>query len=232
MLAVDHLAPLDRESDRSADMTRTGDALSALTREGLVFGCDYNPEQWSREVWAEDVRLMREAGVNIVNLGIFSWARIQTGPNTWDFTWLDEVMDLLHDNGITVDLATATASPPAWLTTAHPEILPVTHTGETLWPGARQHWRPTSARLPSAKYTWLYGADPDAGGRVIRAKRTRRPSGQETVMMCFRSGRSYGGSIRYFSSASSSTVTPRPGPSGTFTQPSLIVSGSVNRSSL
>lgn len=113
-------------------------------RRYLAYGADYNPEQWSREVWAEDVRLMREAGVNIVNLGIFSWARVQTGPDTWDFTWLDEVMDLLHDNGITVDLATATASPPAWLTTAHPEILPVTHTGETLWPGARQHWRPTS----------------------------------------------------------------------------------------
>ena len=26
----------------------------------------------------------------------------------------------------------------------HPEILPVTRTGETMWPGARQHWRPTS----------------------------------------------------------------------------------------
>ncbi|MBD0418478.1 beta-galactosidase [Streptomyces sp. TRM S81-3] len=110
----------------------------------LAFGADYNPEQWPREVWEEDVRLMREAGVNIVSVAIFSWARIQPGPGTWDFAWLDEVMDLLHENGIGVDLATATASPPPWLTTAHPEILPVTDRGETVWPGARQHWRPTS----------------------------------------------------------------------------------------
>ncbi|MFJ8192698.1 beta-galactosidase [Streptomyces sp. NPDC096094] len=110
----------------------------------LGYGADYNPEQWPREVWAEDVRLMQEAGVNIVSLAIFSWARIQPTADTWDFTWLDEAMDLLHTAGIGVDLATATASPPPWLTTAHPEILPVTATGETLWPGARQHWRPTS----------------------------------------------------------------------------------------
>ncbi|MEU6003816.1 beta-galactosidase [Streptomyces sp. NPDC047197] len=110
----------------------------------LVYGADYNPEQWPRAVWEEDVRLMREAGVNIVSVGIFSWARIQPDRDTWDFAWLDEVMDLLHAGGIGVDLATATASPPPWLTAAHPEILPVTASGETVWPGARQHWRPTS----------------------------------------------------------------------------------------
>ncbi|MFE3247161.1 beta-galactosidase [Streptomyces sp. NPDC059209] len=110
----------------------------------LVYGADYNPEQWPREVWKEDVRLMREAGVNLVSVGIFSWARLQPARDDWDFGWLDEVMDLLHAGGIAVDLATATASPPPWLTTAHPEILPVTATGETVWPGARQHWRPTS----------------------------------------------------------------------------------------
>ncbi|MFY1638208.1 beta-galactosidase [Solwaraspora sp. WMMB335] len=110
----------------------------------LAYGADYNPEQWSRSVWHEDMRLMREAGVTIVSLAIFAWARIQPSPDTWCFDWLDDIMDLLHANGIAVDLATATASPPPWLTTRHPEILPVDHRGETIWPGGRQHWRPTS----------------------------------------------------------------------------------------
>jgi beta-galactosidase len=87
---------------------------------------------------------MREAGVNIVSVGIFSWAQLQPSEHSWTFGWLDDVMDLLHVNGIAVDLATATASPPPWLTTKHPEILPVTDRGQTVWPGARQHWRPTS----------------------------------------------------------------------------------------
>jgi beta-galactosidase len=110
----------------------------------LEYGADYNPEQWPREVWAEDVRAMREAGVTIVSLAIFSWARIQPRPEVYDFAWLDEVIDLLHAGGIAVDLATATASPPPWLTSRHPEILPVDKHGNTIWPGGRQHWRPTS----------------------------------------------------------------------------------------
>ena len=110
----------------------------------LEYGADYNPEQWPREVWDDDVRAMREAGVTIVSLAIFSWARLEPASHQYDFGWLDDVMDLLHANGILVDLATATASPPPWLTTAYPEILPVDRDGNTIWPGGRQHWRPTS----------------------------------------------------------------------------------------
>lgn len=110
----------------------------------MRYGADYNPEQWPREVWDDDVRLMREAGVNIVSLGIFSWGLLEPRPGEYDFAWLDEIIDLLHANGIDVDLATATASPPSWMARRHPEILPQTADGTLLWPGARQHWRPTS----------------------------------------------------------------------------------------
>ena len=110
----------------------------------FYYGADYNPEQWAREVWDADIQLMQQAGVNVVSLAIFSWARIQPTADTWDFEWLDDIMDRLHAGGIRVDLATATASPPPWLTTQHPEILPVTSDGVTLSQGGRQHWRPTS----------------------------------------------------------------------------------------
>ena len=55
---------------RSAD-------LAAPARRGIAYGGDYNPEQWPREVWAEDVALMREAGVNLVSVGIFAWALLE-----------------------------------------------------------------------------------------------------------------------------------------------------------
>ncbi|CAM5391283.1 Beta-galactosidase OS=Streptomyces griseomycini OX=66895 GN=FHS37_005355 PE=3 SV=1 [Streptomyces griseomycini] len=105
-------------------------------------------------MWEEDVRLMREAGVNLVSVGIFSWARIQPAEDTWDFAWLDEVLDLLHEGGVGVDLATATASPPPWLTTAHPEILPVTATGETLWPGRASTGVPPRPSSAGTRCAW------------------------------------------------------------------------------
>ncbi|MGH3144582.1 MAG: beta-galactosidase [Rubrobacter sp.] len=110
-----------------------------------MYGGDYNPEQWPEEVWQEDVRLMREAGVNLVSLGIFSWARLEPRPGEHDFGWLDRIMGLLHENGVMVNLATATASPPPWLARLHPESLPVTEDGTVLHPGARQHYCPSSA---------------------------------------------------------------------------------------
>lgn len=98
-----------------------------LTR--LAFGGDYNPEQWPEDVWQEDVRLMREAGVTMVSAGIFSWALLEPAPGEYDFGWLDRVLDLLHENGIRVDLGTPTVAPPAWFYRAHPEALPVTAEG-------------------------------------------------------------------------------------------------------
>jgi len=109
-----------------------------LNTDRLYFGGDYNPEQWPKEVWKNDIELMQKAKVNLVSLGIFSWANIEISDGNYQFGWLDEIMDLLHEGGISVDLATATASPPAWLSAAHPEILPVNFDGIRLEFGGRQ----------------------------------------------------------------------------------------------
>ena len=110
----------------------------------MHYGGDYNPEQWPEEIWHDDVRLMREAGVTMVSLGIFAWSRIQPAEGVFDFAWLDTVIDLLHDNGIAVDLATATASPPPWATAAYPQMLPRDENGAIYWPGSRQQFAPSS----------------------------------------------------------------------------------------
>lgn len=112
----------------------------------LVYGCDYNPEQWDRAVWDEDVRLMKQAGVNLVAVNIFGWAELETSPGQYSFDRLDEILGLLHDNGIGVNLGTGTSSTPAWLTSLHPEILPQSATGVRAWPGGRQAWCPSSPR--------------------------------------------------------------------------------------
>ena len=108
------------------------------------FGGDYNPEQWPEEVWADDVRLMQRAGVTIATVGVFSWAKLEPRDGEFDFAWLDRVIDGLHAGGVKVDLATATASPPPWLSAAHPEILPVTAEGVRLGVGSRQQYSPSS----------------------------------------------------------------------------------------
>jgi beta-galactosidase len=126
-------------------MMPTTNGFRALVAEsGICFGGDYNPEQWPREVWREDARLMQQAGVNLVTVGVFSWAMYEPTPAAREFGWLDEVLDLLHEHGIGVDLATPTASPPAWLGVRDPETLPVDADGVRLVAGSRNHFSPAS----------------------------------------------------------------------------------------
>jgi beta-galactosidase len=112
---------------------------------GFAFGGDYNPEQWDRAVWDEDVTLMRDAGVNLVTVGVFAWSSLEPEPGRFTFEWLDETMDLLHANGISADLATPTAAPPAWLAYQHPETLPAGDDGHVSGFGNRLHYDPTSS---------------------------------------------------------------------------------------
>ncbi len=87
---------------------------------------------------------MQEAGVNLVSLGIFSWSRLEPAAARYDFDWLDRIIEMLHEGGVRIDLATATASPPPWLSHKHPEMLPVLADGVRLSHGARQHYCPSS----------------------------------------------------------------------------------------
>ncbi|WP_424922264.1 beta-galactosidase [Streptomyces sp. wa53] len=115
-----------------------------LRTAGIAYGGDYNPEQWSVDVQLEDVELMREAGVGLVSVAIFSWAQLEPREGEFDFGWLDAVLDRLHAAGIGVALATATASPPPWLTRKHPEILPELADGTVLHQGSRQSYAVSS----------------------------------------------------------------------------------------
>ncbi|MFD5480005.1 beta-galactosidase [Streptomyces hawaiiensis] len=115
-----------------------------LRLPGIAYGGDYNPEQWPEEVWAEDMRLMREAGVTMVSVGIFSWALLEPAEGVHDFARMDKILDLLHENGIAADLATPTAAPPAWFFHKHPEALPVDRDGRGLSYGSRQTFCPSS----------------------------------------------------------------------------------------
>jgi len=62
----------------------------------IPYGGDYNPEQWTEDVWAEDMRLFRLAGIDIVTLNVFSWAALQPSEEVYDFSKLDRIMDLVE----------------------------------------------------------------------------------------------------------------------------------------
>ncbi|WP_067780018.1 beta-galactosidase [Actinomyces vulturis] len=116
----------------------------------VAYGADYNPEQWDEATIAQDIELMKQAGVTMVTLGVFSWALLEPERGHYDLDWIVNLVDRLWDNGIAVDMASATASPPAWLGRAEPTTLAVNAHGVRMAWGSRQHYCPSSPIMRQA----------------------------------------------------------------------------------
>ncbi|MGG1515650.1 beta-galactosidase [Paenibacillus oryzisoli] len=93
----------------------------------LMHGADYNPDQWLHDpqVLAEDIRLMKLAGCNVMAIGIFAWAALEPEEGVFAFEWLDRVLDSFAANGIYAWLATPSGARPTWMSEKYPEVLRV-----------------------------------------------------------------------------------------------------------
>lgn len=81
----------------------------------MLFGADYYPEHWDKADWKEHARLMHDCNLNVVRIAEFAWGRLEIDEGKFDFSWLDEIIDILAAEGIKVILGTPTAAPPKWL---------------------------------------------------------------------------------------------------------------------
>ncbi len=108
------------------------------------YGAAYYPEDWPLEQIDDDIALMKEAGMNVMRVGEFAWARMEPREGEYDFDWLHLVVEKLGAAGIATILGTPTCTPPAWLTTKHPEVLFQLPSGVRVGHGGRRHTCPNN----------------------------------------------------------------------------------------
>ncbi|MBN1559950.1 beta-galactosidase [candidate division KSB1 bacterium] len=130
----------------------------------MYIGVDYYPEHWPEERWATDIKLMKEAGFNVVRLAEFSWAKLEPREGVFDFAWLDRIMQMLAENDIYVILGTPTAVMPAWCA-KYPETLAMKADGTRIvWGGRKNNcfsssiYRQLSRRITRAMAEHYKGA--------------------------------------------------------------------------
>lgn len=116
----------------------------SLAVEQFELGVCYYPEQWPESLWADDYRRMRELGFTVVRMGEFAWNFFEPEEGRFTFDVFDRAIDLAHEHGLKVILGTPTATPPAWLTHKHPEVLNVTLEGVQHQHGLRRHYNYSS----------------------------------------------------------------------------------------
>ncbi len=93
----------------------------------IFYGGDYNPEQWleNKDILKKDIDYMKEAHINVVTMGIFAWSSLESEEDSFNFDWMEERINTLYENGISVILATPSGSRPKWLAEKYPEVLRV-----------------------------------------------------------------------------------------------------------
>jgi beta-galactosidase len=105
----------------------------------MYIGVDYYPEHWPRERWETDIRLMKEAGFNIVRLAEFAWIDLEPREGQFEFGWLDDALQLLARYDVKAILGTPTAVMPAWVAHKYPETLRTKTDGTRIAWGGRKH---------------------------------------------------------------------------------------------
>ncbi|MCI9340077.1 MAG: beta-galactosidase [Dorea sp.] len=110
----------------------------------ILYGGDYNPEQWPREIWQQDMELFDEAGINSATINVFSWAKLQPSEEVYDFSELDDIVDMLTKAGKQIVLATSTAALPAWMVKRYPEVARTDYEGRHHKFGQRHNACPNS----------------------------------------------------------------------------------------
>ncbi|MBN1888769.1 MAG: beta-galactosidase [Thermoflexales bacterium] len=116
----------------------------------LHLGTAYYPEHWPESRWGEDIRLMREAGMNVVRMAEFAWSTLEPSAGQFDFAWLDRAIAQLAEAGIASVLGTPSAAPPAWLVQQYPDMLPVGEDGRRAQFGNRCHYCVNSPEFHAA----------------------------------------------------------------------------------
>lgn len=98
-----------------------------LNTNKLLHGGDYNPEQWLShpEILEQDIAYFKKAHINEVSMGIFSWAMLEPEEGKYSFGWMEEIIEKLYENEISVILATPSGARPKWLADKYPEVLRV-----------------------------------------------------------------------------------------------------------
>ncbi len=119
---------------------------STPSREGKIYhfshplyGAAYYAEYAPTDRLDEDIRLMKEAGLNVVRIGESTWSLFEPQDGQFEFAWMDRIIDHMHKAGIKVILGTPTYSIPAWMAAEHPEVLAHTTKDEQRYYGMRQN---------------------------------------------------------------------------------------------
>lgn len=74
----------------------------------ILFGAAYYPEYMPYERVKEDIRMMKEAGMNVVRIAESTWSTLEPEDGVFDFSYIDQVIEEAGKAGMKVIIGTPT----------------------------------------------------------------------------------------------------------------------------
>lgn len=121
-----------------------------LNIDHITLGVCYYPEHWDKSLWRDDLKRMKEYGIEVIRIAEFAWNKFEPRENEFTFDFFDEFMDMTLEENIKVIFCTPSATPPAWMSEKYPEILNADADGHRINHGLRRH-----CNLNSEKYRFF-----------------------------------------------------------------------------
>ena len=109
-----------------------------MRTEKLYYGAAYYDEYMPTSRVDEDMRLMKDAGMNVIRIAESTWSTWEPREGEFDFTSLHRMLRGAKKYGIDVIVGTPTYAIPPWLARKYPDILAETHSGPSRY-GHRQN---------------------------------------------------------------------------------------------
>lgn len=110
----------------------------------ILYGGDYNPEQWPEDTWDDDIKVFKQADINSATVNVFSWALLEPAEGQYNFSVLDKIIEKLSAADFKIVLATSTAAMPAWMFKKYPDVARVDYQGRRHVFGQRHNFCPSS----------------------------------------------------------------------------------------
>lgn len=119
---------------------------SIINDERIVLGTCYYPEHWPEGMWEDDLRRMKENGIEVIRIAEFAWSKIEPEEGYFTYEFFDHFLEIAAKCGMKVIFSTPTATPPAWLTDKYPEALNANIDGVLYRHGSRRHYNYNSPK--------------------------------------------------------------------------------------
>ena len=80
-----------------------------LDKKRIILGTDYYPEQWESTLWEDDLKRMKETGLEVIRVAEFAWSYFEPREGEYTYEFFDRFLDVAEKTGIKVIFCTPTA---------------------------------------------------------------------------------------------------------------------------